>query len=191
MCGASAVIDPTARLRASHRNFGFKQGALTVFTLLTLAAATGCSDAVAPAARNLRPPPVPLRSLQALPQASQSLPFTPQSRVLLASYPFKEGALVEGRIQGTISVSSDAQASCVHANGAVDYLGVWIYCSGGQCAWSAGISASQGTTPSLLACSGRPNEPRYTSNLEWRDTILVGGIGGNDGVYAVRGGGIA
>jgi hypothetical protein len=176
-------------IRPAERCFGFRPNAVTVFAFLSLAAAIGCSDALSPAARGLRVPPV-VQDVQPLASVSKSLPVTPLSKVILASYPFFEGVLVEGRIQGTVTIFSDAQASCVQANNvAVDYLGVWIYCNGGQCAWSAGIKAAQGTTPSLLACSGRPNNPRYTSNLEWRDTILVGGIGGNDTVRAVRGGG--
>jgi hypothetical protein len=190
MYTARVSTDRMARIRTTDRGLRLKPTALTVFAFLTLAAATGCSDALAPAARALRVPPV-VRDIQPLPPVSQSLPSTPLTRVFLASYPYVEGVLVEGRIQGVIHVTSDPQASCVHVpDNDVDYLGVWIFCSGGQCAWSAGISAAQGTTPSLLACSSRnQNPPYYTSSQEWRDTALVGGIGGNDTVRAVRGGG--
>ncbi len=91
--------DEAVLVRPTKRYFGFKPTALTVFAFLSLAAAAGCSDALAPAARGLRVPPV-VRDVQPLAPVSKSLPVTPLSKVILASYPFFEGVLVEGRIQG-------------------------------------------------------------------------------------------
>ena len=153
-----------------------------------LVAVGGCHDSLAPASQGIRPPPRIANVMQALPPVTVSLPDTPMTRVFMGSYLFKEGVLVEGSIQRTIHVSSDAGASCVHVNDSVDYKGIYIYCSGGSpCAWAAAIQSIGGTTPSFNSCSS--TEPRFTNTAQWRDTILVGGIGGNDSVFAKRGGG--
>jgi hypothetical protein len=187
---ANAVVGRMVPIRGSKRYSSFKRSVLPILAFVMLAVATGCRDAITPVERTLRPPPVLSHDMQASPPVTKTLPFTPLGEVFMASYPYKEGVLVEGRINGTINVTSDPLASCVHANGDVDYLGVWIYCTGAeQCSWSAGIRAAQGTRPSLASCASRPHDPRYTSTETWRDTILVGGINGSDGVYAVRGGG--
>lgn len=186
MSTVSTAIDRMAGLRALARYLMFKRQGLPGFILLTVWVATGCSDAVAPAAGALRVRPVVANDMQALPPVVVDLPYTPRATVFMASYPFREGVLVEGRITGLIHVTSDPGASAVHVNDDVDYKGVYDFSLSGQCDWSATIRTPLSNNP-LPACQSA--EPRYSKVQEWRDTILLGGLGSNGVVNAQRGGG--
>jgi hypothetical protein len=103
--------------------------------------------------------------------------------VYMTSFPYVEQILVEASITGLIHVTSDPAGGGPWVNADFDYKGVWdagMY----QCDWSALITTPQATVP-LGACS----PSGYTQVSEWRDTILLGGIGGNEVVNARRGGG--
>lgn len=156
-----------------------------VYTAVVCVVVSACSDAVAPATRTLPVAPV-LKSVQPLPASQAFLPYNPLGSVPLATYDFVEGVLVEGRIQGSVHVTSDPGASAVHANADVDYKGVDDF-SMSQCDWAATISSPQLSSPGFTGCQSA--EPRYTQIPEWRDTLLLGGIGGNGTITARRGGG--
>jgi hypothetical protein len=155
-------------------------------TLLTCFLAGACNDAVAPTVRPI-PIAAPLRNVQPLPQSQAILPYTPLGNVPLATYDFVEGVLVEGRIEGFVGVTSNVGATAVHVNDGVDYKGVYDFSMSGQCDWAATISSPLLSSPNLQNC--RPAEPRYTKTEVWKDTLVLGGVGGNGVITARRGGG--
>jgi hypothetical protein len=170
----------------SSAGWPLQRKALEVGSLLACCLVNACRDALAPTARVLPVPPV-VRSVQPLPQSVAILPYTPSANVPLATYDFVEGVLVEGVIDGFVHVTSNANASAVHANADVDYKGVYDYSGGGQCDWAATISSPQLSAPGFLGCQSA--EPRYTQIPRWLDTIVLGGYGGNGTITARRGGG--
>lgn len=180
-----SIVSLVRRSRAPARSLVIKNRGLAAFILITPCAATGCNDAVAPAARSLRVPPVASRDMQALPPASGSLPSTPLATVFIASYPYKEGVLVDASITGFIHVTSDPGASAVHVNDDVDYKGVMDF-GRYACDWSASITTLQQTIPQGVCPTA---EPRYSKETGWSRILHVGGTGGYDGVSATRGGG--
>src|SRR6476646_3099313 len=101
-----AIPDRDKALPYRPRDVRIGQVVSAMSVIWTIFMLTGCNDSLAPAAQVLRPAPIIVRDMESLPQVSKSLPDTPLKRVLLATYPYREGVLVEGLIQGTITVSS-------------------------------------------------------------------------------------
>jgi len=167
----------------SHIVSRCRGNALRVTIFLIFCFTPSCRDAVSPVARSLAVPPVIARDMQALAPTSVQLPANPGTTVYMTSFPYVEQILVEASITGLIHVTSDPAGGGPWVNADFDYKGVWdagMY----QCDWSALITTPQATVP-LGACS----PSGYTQVSEWRDTILLGGIGGNEVVNARRGGG--
>ena len=164
----------------------FNQNRCNSAILLAVVSLTmACSEVVAPPVRSLKVPPL-VRNVEPLPPSSAILSWNPLGSVPLATYAFIEGVMVEAVISGFIGVTSDPNALAVHVNDGVDYKGVWE--SGkSQCDWAATVQSPLLSAPGFGGCL--KTSPYYTKTQEWRDTIILGGVGGNENIVARRGGG--
>lgn len=177
------------RVQQAGMSRSLQRWSAIVICLMALVVSISCSDVTAPATRPI-PVPTPAMDMQSLPPAHAILGVSASTAtppVFIANYPWVEQVLVEGWINGLISVNSNVDASAVTVkNGLVDYKGVWDF-STNQCDWSAWIGSATLRYPGSGCLTA---QPRYTSIWDWRDTILVGGYPstGNADVYAKRGG---
>lgn len=154
-------------------------------TVAASALAMGCSDVTSPTRRTLTVPP-PVRNVQPLAWSEVDLSSVPGRVDSLATYPYVEGLLVEGWIHNFIHITSDSNATAVHVNDDVDYSGVH-QTGKTECDWAATIHSGLVDAPGFGACKTTPDY--YTKKDEWRDTLVLGGIGGNELVTAKRSGG--
>lgn len=111
--------------------------------------------------------------IKALPAVITSLSSAPGGSVFLANYPYPERVLAELRIDGTISMTSHANAWYSSYNGPLDARGIFIYGPFYSCYMQVKIG---GLGP---ACKGGDV---MGSQASWVDTALVTG-----NVHATRG----
>lgn len=134
-----------------------------------------CYDHVPTEPTKLLPPPPARRfDLQPFPPSSITLGAVPGTRTLVAVYPFIEQLVVQGKITGTVGVTSHPLAS-FQVNGNYDYRGysqssTW----GTQCGISAFFEWGISVSPPQNCVAGVGGT--------WTDTIRVA-----DSVFAKRG----
>ena len=120
-------------------------------------------------------PVSPRGDVTPLPPREKGLPPTPGSRVFIEAYPFPEQIVVEGKITGTVQITSDPLARW-QVNDSKDYRGYSQSSTlGTQCAVSASFAWGTSASPGM-PCSGG-NSPAV-----WIDTMRV-----MDSVWGVRG----
>lgn len=152
---------------------------LRSFFLLFAAIGTAvlaCYDSV-PTAPGLksRQPVNPRRDVNPLPPKEAGLPPTPGTRVFIETYPFPEQVVAEGKITGTVQITSDPLARW-QVNESKDYRGYSQSSTlGTQCAISASFAWGVSASPGMPCSGGNPASI-------WIDTIRV-----MDSVWAVRG----
>lgn len=146
---------------------------------LLLAAALGivaCYELspTGPTQRRL-PTALPRRVVTPLPPTEKALGPTPYARVFITTYPFPEQIVVEGKITGTVEITSDPLARW-QVIGLKDYRGYSQSTSlGTQCDVSASFAWGNSASPSQPCSGGNPAS-------SWLDTIRV-----MDSVWGVRG----